>query len=84
AETVVLFLLFVFLSTNIAVLVLRKDRVDHKHFRTPRVLPVLAIVSCLVLLTQAALQVWLLAGALLVLGAGLYGLQRRSSATRRR
>lgn len=84
AETVVLFLLFVFLSTNIAVLVLRKDRVDHKHFRTPRVLPVLAIVSCLVLLIQAALQVWLLAGALLVLGAGLYGLQRRSSTTRRR
>ena len=87
AETVVLFLLFVFLSTNIAVLVLRKDDVDHEHFRTPRALPVLAVVSCLVLLTQAALQVWLLAGVLLVLGTGLYALQRRSagvSTTRRR
>ena len=87
AETVVLFLLFVFLSTNIAVLVLRKDRVAHRHFRTPRVFPVLAIVSCLVLVTRTSAQVWLLAGALLVLGTGLCALQRKSagvSATRRR
>lgn len=82
AETVVLFLLLVFLSTNLAVLVLRKDRVEHPHFRTPRALPVLAVVSCLVLLTQTALQVWLLAGALLVAGTGLYALQRRAGRQR--
>jgi len=35
AETVVLLLLFVFLSTNVAVLVLRRDRVEEDHFRVP-------------------------------------------------
>lgn len=78
AETVVLFLLVVFLSTNLAVLVLGKDRVAHRHFRTPRALPVLAVVSCLLLLTQMSLRVWLLAVALLALGTGLYALQRRT------
>ncbi len=34
AETVVLLLLFVFVSTNVAVLVLRRDRVGEPHFRT--------------------------------------------------
>ena len=35
ANTVVLLLLLVFLSTNTAVLVLRRDRVAEKHFRVP-------------------------------------------------
>ncbi|MEE6288384.1 APC family permease [Georgenia sp. MJ173] len=77
AETVVLLLLFVFLSTNLAVLVLRKDRVEHEHFRAPRLLPVLAILSCLVLLTQQTAQVWLLAAGLLLLGLVLHLVQRR-------
>jgi APA family basic amino acid/polyamine antiporter len=34
---------------NVAVLVLRKDTVDHRHFRTPLVLPVLGSVSCIFL-----------------------------------
>ena len=33
AETVVLLLLFVFISTNVAVLVVRRDTVNHAHFR---------------------------------------------------
>jgi len=69
AETVVLLLLFVFISTNVAVLVLRRDRVAHAHFRTPTALPVLAVVSCLVLMTQQSAENWLRAG--LLLGAGL-------------
>lgn len=39
AQTVVLLLLFVSISTNLAVLVLRKDRVEHDHFQVPVVLP---------------------------------------------
>lgn len=35
AQTVVLLLLFVFLSTNVAVLVLRGDTVEEQHFRIP-------------------------------------------------
>ena len=79
ASTVVLLLLFVFLSTNTAVLVLRKDRVDHAHFRAWTAVPVLAIVSCLVLLTQQEASHWLLAGALLAVGAVLYAVTRRRS-----
>ena len=76
AETVVLLLLFVFMSTNVAVLVLRKDRIAEPHFRTPTILPVLAIGSCLLLLSQQSAGTWLRAGLLMALGAVLYALGR--------
>lgn len=76
AETVVLLLLFVFLSTNLAVLVLRRDVVDAGHFRVPTWVPVLAILSCLILLTQQSAETWLRAGALMLVGVGLYFLAR--------
>ena len=79
ASTVVLLLLFVFLSTNVAVLVLRKDRVEHAHFRAWTPLPVLAVVSCLVLFTQQEASHWLRAGALLAVGVVLYAVTRRRS-----
>ncbi len=79
ASTVVLLLLFVFLSTNVAVLVLRRDHVDHSHFRAWTPLPVLASLTCVGLLTQQEAKHWLLAGALLVLGLVLYLATRRSS-----
>ncbi|WJR66451.1 APC family permease [Neorhizobium sp. CSC1952] len=44
--TTALLLLCVFTIVNIAVLVLRKDKVEHRHFRTPTVLPVLGAISC--------------------------------------
>lgn len=47
--TTSLLLLAVFAVVNVAVLVLRKDRVQHKHFRTPTVLPVLGAVFCIYL-----------------------------------
>ncbi|OZD39237.1 amino acid permease [Rhodococcus sp. 06-1477-1B] len=72
AETVVLLLLFVFISTNIAVLVLRRDRSDTDHFRTPTALPVLALITCAVLLTQQSAATWLRAGLLLAVGIALY------------
>lgn len=76
AETVVLLLLFVFISTNLAVLVLRKDIVDADHFRVPTWVPVLAIISCLILLTQQSAETWLRAGALMLVGVALYFLAR--------
>jgi amino acid transporter len=81
AETVVLLLLFVFISTNVAVLVLRRDTVAHKHFRVWTAVPVLGVGSCVVLLTQQSGTVWLFAGILLVVGAVLYLVAR--VATRR-
>lgn len=76
AETVVLLLLFVFIATNVAVLVLRKDRIAEPHFRTPTIMPVLAILSCLLLLAQQSAGTWLRAGLLLGLGVVLYGIGR--------
>ena len=84
ASTVVLLLLFVFLSTNVAVLVLRRDHVEHEHFRAPTALPVLAVLSCIVLLTQQEAQHWALAGILLVVGALVFLLTRLTTARERR
>ncbi|MFL0409686.1 APC family permease [Microbacterium paludicola] len=81
AETVVLLLLFVFLSANVSVLVLRRDHVEHDHFRVWAIVPVLGIASCILLLTQQDGAVWLFGGALLALGAVLYAITRM---TRRR
>lgn len=72
AETVVLLLLFVFLSANVSVLVLRRDRVEHDHFRVWTVIPILGIASCILLLTQQSGIVWLFGAGLLVVGVALY------------
>ncbi len=72
AETVVILLLIVFISTNLAVLVLRRDKVDHAHFRAWTALPVLAIVSCLVLMTQQSGEVWLRGGIIVTVGVATY------------
>lgn len=72
AETVVLLLLFVFLSTNIAVLVLRRDHVEHKHFRVWTAVPVLGAASCVLLLTQQRPIVWLFGAILIAVGVVLY------------
>ena len=72
AETVVLLLLFVFIATNLAVLVLRRDPVEHEHFRVWTAVPVLGVASCVLLLTQQSAKVWLFAAILLTVGAVLY------------
>nr|WP_288498316.1 amino acid permease [uncultured Pseudomonas sp.] len=76
AQTVVLLLLFVFISTNLAVLVLRRDKVAADHFRVPTWVPVLGVASCLLLMSQQDAQTWLRAGALLLVGVVLYGISR--------
>src|SRR3712207_9127675 len=70
ANIVVLLLLLVFLSTNVAVLVLRRDRVEAEHFTAPVVVPVLAIGSCALLLWQQEAAPWLRAGVVLLGGGG--------------
>lgn len=82
AETVVLLLLIVFISTNVSVLILRRDQVDHHHFRVWTAVPILGVMSCILLMTQQRPVVWLYAAILLAAGAGLFfitkRLQRRS------
>ncbi|MCS5732829.1 APC family permease [Herbiconiux daphne] len=82
ASAVVLLLLFVFISTNVAVLVLRKDTVEHKHFRVWTAVPVLGVASCLLLLTQQEPIVWAFGAAFLVLGVILYLVARGPSRRR--
>jgi APA family basic amino acid/polyamine antiporter len=78
----------VFTVVNVAVLVLRKDRVDHAHFRTPTALAVLGAVSCAFLVgpwTGRDPVQYKIAGILLALGIALWGvtmLLMRAHATR--
>ncbi|ARJ03835.1 amino acid permease [Cnuibacter physcomitrellae] len=76
ASAVVLLLLFVFISTNVAVLVLRRDKVDHKHFRIWTPIPILGVASCILLLTQQEPLVWAYGGGFVALGLLLYGISR--------
>ncbi|HEV2723639.1 MAG TPA: APC family permease [Thermoleophilaceae bacterium] len=79
ADTTVLLLLFVFTIVNVTVLVLRRDPVDHEHFRAPSILPVLgALVSAALIIDTATddSQVFVRAGLLLLLGALLWGINR--------
>ena len=65
-------LLLVFIVVNIAVLVLRRDRVDHSHFTAPSVIPILAILTIVVLLFQQEGEIFLRAGILILVGLALY------------
>lgn len=81
AETVVLLLLVVFISTNLAVLVLRREPDAQPHFRVWTVVPVLGIASCVLLATQQEAATFLRAGLLLVVGLVLYGVSRLTGAS---
>ncbi|MCC3279123.1 APC family permease [Arthrobacter sp. zg-Y40] len=72
AETTVLLLLLVFLSANVSVLVLKKDKVDHDHFSAPRFMPVLAIIASIALLTQQSGTIWLSAAVYVAIGSLLF------------
>jgi len=72
AATTVTLLLLVFAAVNVAVLVLRSDRVRHQHFTAPSALPIVAIVVILGLLTQREADVWLFALLLLAIGVGFW------------
>jgi amino acid transporter len=74
ADTTVVLLLLVFAAVNVCVLVLRRDRVDHDHFRAPSVIPVVGAAVSLALLTTKDGGIFVRAGLLLVLGVVLWGL----------
>jgi amino acid transporter len=74
--TTSLLLLSVFAVVNVVVLVLRRDRVGHGHFRTPTVLPVVGAVACVYLVlpwtSGRELEEYGIAGVLLVVGLLLW------------
>lgn len=73
--TTALLLLCVFTVVNVAVLILRRDRVGHKHFRTPTFLPILGAICCAFLVgpwTGRDPAQYRIAGVLLAIGVGLW------------
>jgi amino acid transporter len=73
--TTALLLLCVFTVVNIAVLVLRRDRVDHQHFRTPTILPILGALFCAFLAgpwTGRASVQYMIAAILIAIGVVLW------------
>lgn len=74
--TTALLLLCVFTVVNVACLVLRKDTVDHDHFRAPTILPFVGAISCGFLATPftgRASEQYVIAGILLIIGIVLWG-----------
>ncbi len=83
--TTALLLLCVFTIVNVAVLVLRRRPVEHKHFRVPTVFPILGAIASGLLVTPIAdrpVVQYQIAGILLGIGAVLwlvtYALNKRS------
>jgi basic amino acid/polyamine antiporter, APA family len=79
ADTTVLLLLGVFVCVNVAVLVLRREPVDHEHFRAPTAVPVIGGLVSVALIVQKVVDApedLLLALGLLALGAVLFAITR--------
>ena len=74
ADTTVVLLLLVFTAVNVAVLILRRDRVRHDHFQAPTVVPVIGALVSLALLTTKEPDIFLRAAALLALGVVLWAI----------
>jgi amino acid transporter len=72
ADTTVLLLLVVFTIVNISTLVLRRDPVDHDHFRSPTIVPVLGAIVSIVLIVDNEGETFLRAGLLLALGVAVW------------
>jgi amino acid transporter len=74
ADTTVLLLLVVFSTVNIAVLILRRDPVQHRHFRAPTLIPVIGVAVSVALMTTKDAETFARAGVLLAVGSGLWAL----------
>ena len=77
--TTALLLLCVFTVVNIALLVLRRQTVDHEHFRTPTFLPYLGAITCFFLAgpwarTSEQMVQYKIAGLLLAVGIVLWAI----------
>ncbi|WP_375390259.1 APC family permease [uncultured Amnibacterium sp.] len=86
--TTSLLLLSVFAVVNVVVLVLRRDRVDHRHFRAPTALPLVGAVACVYLVLPWTSgrdpEQYAIAGVLLVIGIVLWGVTVGINRTLRR
>lgn len=77
--TTALLLLVVFTVVNVAVLVLKKDKVEHEHFRTPVWVAVTGAATCAFLVgpwTGRDVAQYGIAGVLLGIGIVLWGITR--------
>ncbi|TCC47661.1 APC family permease [Kribbella capetownensis] len=75
--TTAFLLLCVFAIVNVAVLVLRRDRVEHKHFHAPTALPLLGVVLCVYLaspLSGRDSADYKIAGWLMLVGVALWAI----------
>jgi len=79
AETTVLLLLIVFATVNVSVLVLRRETVPFRHFRSPTAMPVIGAAVSLALMTTKDAETFGRAAVLLALGALLWALTRRAT-----
>ncbi|WCO65405.1 APC family permease [Iamia majanohamensis] len=83
ADTTVVLLLAVFTVVNICVFVLRRDEVDHDHYRAPLVLPALGAAASVVALVgkvfDAGPGVLVRAALLVLLGIALYVANRAAT-----
>lgn len=73
--TTALLLLCVFTVVNVAVLVLRKDKVEHSHFRTPTIVALLGALTCAFLVgpwTGRDPSQYRIAGVLIAIGIVLW------------
>ncbi len=79
ADTTVLLLLFVFVCVHTSVLVLRRDRVDHEHYRAWTPIPVVGILGCVALIVYKAfddIAVFAYAGGMVAIGIVLWAITR--------
>lgn len=78
--TTSLLLLSVFAVVNVVVLVLRKQPVDHEHFTTPTVMPIIGAITCLYLVfpfsSGRPAGQYGIALVLLAIGVVLWGVER--------
>jgi APA family basic amino acid/polyamine antiporter len=72
ADTTVALLVVVFAIVHVSVLVLRREPVEHDHFRVPSAVPVIGIAISVALLTQIEGKVWARVGILLAVGIALW------------
>jgi APA family basic amino acid/polyamine antiporter len=77
--TTSLLLLCVFTVVNIALLILRRQPVDHDHFRTPTFMPIVGMVTCAFLAgpwarSEEQQEQYTIAGGLLAVGIVLWAL----------
>jgi APA family basic amino acid/polyamine antiporter len=86
ADTTVALLVVVFGIVNVCVLVLRRDRVEHEHFRVPSFVPVVGVGISAALLTQIEAATYARAAVLVSIGVALWivnwlVLRRQAAAT---